>query len=343
LNGRKNTKVIDDILRAVRRGRTFFLSGHEKPDGDTVGSELAFASFLRRLGKKVDIYNAEPVPPHLMFLPGADKIKTAKKVAKTYDVAVIFECFDAHRMGDIIDFKTQAGTVINIDHHAHHSFFGHINLINPKASSNSEQLFFVFQKARLPLTRAEAMALYVGLVTDTGRFQQENANPDSHIVAAGLLETGIPVAEIARKLYYTRSESALKLLSRALASLRLELDGRVSVMSLGQRDFAEAGSGPEETEDIINYGLMVPSVQVALLLRELDRPGFVKVSFRGKGLVDLNALAVSYGGGGHKNASGCTVEGTLEQTAGSLLAKLAALFAAAPARAPKKSRSLIKA
>ena len=133
-------KLLSQIAAVIRKNKTFFLSGHRKPDGDTVASELAMASLLKRLGKKVEVWNAEPVPESLLFLPGARAIKHSPKVGKSYDVAVIFECVDADRMGNVIDLKTQAKTVINIDHHIHFGDFGHINMVDVKASSNSEQL-----------------------------------------------------------------------------------------------------------------------------------------------------------------------------------------------------------
>jgi bifunctional oligoribonuclease and PAP phosphatase NrnA len=301
LSEKDRDKIIDKILAAVRRGRTFLLS------------ELAFASFLRRLRKKVDIVNAEPVPVSLMFLPGADAVRTSRKVDKNYDVVVVFECSGPARMGNIIDLDRQAGTVINIDHHAHHNYFGDINLINPKASSNSEQLFYVFRRAKMPITRDEAAALYVGLVTDTGRFQQENTNVFSHEVAAGLLKSGAPVAEIARRIYGTRSEASLRLLSRALASLRLSAGGKVSSMALTRKDFEETSAAADDTEDVVNYGLMIPSVAATMFFREEEDGKGVKVSFRGKGEVDLCRIAVSFGGGGHRNASGCGVPGPLDE------------------------------
>jgi bifunctional oligoribonuclease and PAP phosphatase NrnA len=321
LTPRRREDILGRILRAVRRGRTFFLSGHQKPDGDTIGSELAFASFLRRLGKKADIYNTEPVPQNFLFLPGAGRVKTARRIRKKYDVAVIFECYDARRMGDIIDLRTQAKVVVNIDHHAHHSLYGDINLVNPRASSNSEQLYFLFRKAGMPLTRAEASALYVGLVTDTGRFQQDNANAESHAVAAELLKAGAPAADICRRLFGTRSFGALKLMSRAVGSLRLRHGGRVSVMSVGQKDYSDTGATSEDTEDIVNYALMVPSVEAAALLRETE-DGRVRASLRGKGRADLMNVAVSFGGGGHKNASGFTAPGSLDAVERTLLKKL---------------------
>ncbi len=319
LDPRKRNKIVGDILKAVRRGKTFFLSGHMRPDGDTVGSELAFASFLRRLGKKVDIVNYDPVPPSLLFLPGVRAVKTAHRIKKHYDIAVIFECSGSDRMGNIIDLKTQAKTVINIDHHAHHSFFGDINLINPDASSNSEQLYYFFERARMPVTREEAMALYVGLVTDTGRFQQENCRAESHRVASELVRIGIPVADISRRLFSTRSPEALKLLGKILSALRLEEGGRIAILDVSIKDFAETGAGADDTDDIINYGLMIPSVEVSMFLRETGESDQIKVSLRGKGLVDLMKIAVSLGGGGHRNASGCTVPGPLNKAVNRLL------------------------
>jgi phosphoesterase RecJ-like protein len=309
-------KLLLDILKAVKKGKTFLLSGHHKPDGDTVGSELAFAGFLRRLGKKkVDIINAESVPRQLMFLPGADRIKAQAKVDGFYDVVVVFECSGPDRMGNIIDLDTQAGLVINIDHHAHHSHFGDINLINPFASSNSEQLFHLFRLAKMKITKDEASALYVGLVTDTGRFQQENANPESHRVAAGLLEAGIDVADLSWKVFGIRPVGALKALSRGLASLTLEAGGRVAVMSVTPQDFAQTGAGPEDTEDIVNHGLLVPGVDAVVFVRPSEKPGEAKVSLRGRGAVDLCKVAVSFGGGGHKNASGCNLAGSVPEVA----------------------------
>lgn len=317
LPAKKRNKIFDDILKAVKKGKTFLLSGHYKPDGDTVGSELAFASFLRRLKKKVRIVNAEPVPEGLRFLPGIEKVEALKKVEGYFDVVVVFECSGADRMGNILDLDTQAGTVINIDHHRHHAYFGDINLIDQDASSNSEQLFPFFQRAKVKVTKEEAAALYVGLVTDTGRFQQENANPESHRVAAGLHETGIDVADISRKLYGTRSEAALKILARGLGSLRLEAEGRVAILRVTEKDFAETGAGPDDTEDIVNHGLMVPSVEAVVFVRPSgpNAPGDCKISFRGKGRVDLCKVAVSLQGGGHKNASGCNMRGDVDVVA----------------------------
>jgi phosphoesterase RecJ-like protein len=313
---RRTVKQIVDVLQ---HNTSFLLTGHERPDGDTVGSELALASFLKSRGKKVTVANIGPVPEMFMFLPGARAVRSAAKIPGNFDVAVIFECSGPERMGNIIDLKSQAGIVINVDHHVHHGLYGDINLIDAGASSNSEQLCQVFSLAGHSLTPSEATALYVGLVTDTGRFQQENTRPQSHLVAAHLMEAGVDVAHVFRHIYATRSPAALRLMSRALGSLRMAAEGRVSVLRLTRTDFSETGAQEDDTEDIVNQGLLPPTASVSFFLRELDNGSKVKVSLRGKGRVDLCRLAVSFGGGGHKNASGVTLKGTLDEVESKIL------------------------
>lgn len=314
--------AVGRIVNALHKNQTFFLTGHERPDGDTIGSELALAGYLRGRGKDVTVANVGPVPPMFHFLPGCRRVRAVPRVKGHFDVAVVFECSGPERMGHILDLKTQADCVINIDHHAHHGDFGHINLVDPGASSNSEQLCQIFARAKHRLTKAEATALYVGLVTDTGRFQQENTRSQSHWAAAVLLEAGVDVADVSRRIYATRSPAALKLMSRALGSLRMELGDRVSVLRLSRADFLETGAREDDTEDIVNQGLLPASAWVSLFVRELEGKNEVKASLRGKGKVDLCHLAVSLGGGGHKNASGVTMSGTLDQVEARVLRAL---------------------
>src|SRR3989338_1834319 len=174
------TKIYKQIVAAIKKHKTFFLTGHKKPDGDTVASELAMASLLRRCGKQVELVNREPVPEQLSFLKGVDKIKHAQKIDKSYDVAIVFECSEPERMGNIID------------------------LIDVGASSNSEQLFYLFQQLKLPLREEEATALYVGIMADTGRFQYSNTNSQTLKIAAELLKQNVNVSFLCEKMYGTR-------------------------------------------------------------------------------------------------------------------------------------------
>lgn len=321
----KNPKgTLRKILKVLRSSHTFFLSGHRNPDPDTVGSELALRSFILRLGarKRVDIYNADPLPKNLRFLAGASSIKTAQRIDKNYDCAVIMECSSPDRMGNIIDLKKQARHVINIDHHLFNSKYGNINLIDPQASSNAEQVFHLMELSGRGITPKEATALYAGLVTDTGRFQYSNTKPQSHEVAGKLLAHGANVTQVCQKIYMEKPLPALRLLGHSLSHLKLLDHDRIALMILPQKIFRDHGAAPEDTEDIVNHGLLVPSVRASVLLRPSEKAGQVKVSLRSKGSVDVNRVARFFGGGGHKKASGCTLTGTLEGAARVLISRL---------------------
>lgn len=312
-------RELSRFARLLRTGRTFFLTGHENPDGDTVGSEIALASYLRGRGKSVVVGNASPVPAYCRFLKGIARIRSAKRFGGRYDAAIVFECSGPGRTGHVLDFKGQARVVVNVDHHAHHALYGDINLIDEDASSNSEQLLRVFDALKHRLTADEATALYLGLVTDTGRFQQENTRVGSHTAAARLLAAGVDVAEVHRHVYATRSPAAMRLMGRALSGARLAAGGRVTVLRLTRRDFEETGADASEVEDIPNMGLLPPTSWVSLFLRDTEERGKVKISLRGKSRVDLCRLAVSLGGGGHKNAAGAVLAGGIDAVEKKLL------------------------
>ncbi|OGR87565.1 MAG: hypothetical protein A3A86_01155 [Elusimicrobia bacterium RIFCSPLOWO2_01_FULL_60_11] len=312
-------KLLSQIAAVIRKNKTFFLSGHRKPDGDTVASELAMASLLKRLGKKVEVWNAEPVPESLLFLPGARAIKHSPKVGKSYDVAVIFECVDADRMGNVIDLKTQAKTVINIDHHIHFGDFGHINMVDVKASSNSEQLVYLFEELKMRITPDEANALYAGVTADTGRFQHSNTTAETFRIAAKLVESGARPHIISERLFTTRSHSSLKLLGWALSNLKTAKNDKVAYLAVSSGDFDRLGSNEEELEDIVNYGLQIPTVLISILAREPKSGADIKASLRARRGVDVCKIAMSFGGGGHKYASGCKIRGSLDEAMRKLL------------------------
>ena len=325
-NQENRNRILREILKVLKESRTFFFSGHQNPDPDTIGSELALRSFVLRLGgaRKVDVYNTHHLPAYLGFLSGASQVKTARHLPHHYDCAVIMECADSARMGNIIDLKTQAKHVVNIDHHLHNTRYGNVNLIDPKASSNAEQIFHLLEYAGKGITPQEATCLYAGLVTDTGRFQYSNTRPESHRVAARLIEYGAESTKACEKIYMEKPLSALRLLSHALETMKILEGGRIAVMNLTAEAFKKAGASQEDTEEIVNYGLFVPSVKAAALMKPADKPGQVKISLRAKGNVDVNQVARAFGGGGHKKASGCTVQGSWEDVARRVIQRLKA-------------------
>ena len=311
--------LLSQIISVIRKNKTFFLSGHRKPDGDTVASELAMASLLKRLGKKVEIWNAEPLPGYLKFLPGTAAVKSSPKVHKTYDVAIIFECVDADRMGNVIDLKTQAKTVINIDHHIHYGDFGHINLVDVKASSNSEQLVYLFEKMKMRMTADEANALYAGLSADTGRFQHSNTTSETFRMATKLVEAGAVPHLIAENIFGTSSHAALKLLGWALTNLKTAENGKIAYLAISGNDFKNLGASEDDLEDLVNYGLRIPTVLMSILVREPKSGSDIKASLRSRRGVDSCKIAMSFGGGGHKYASGLKLRGSLDEAMRKLL------------------------
>ena len=303
-------KIITEILEAINKCRTFFIAGHIKPDGDTVGSGLALASFLHRLGKKASMYSLEPVPQYLTFLNKAKTIKIMQKVPGEFDCAIILECLDLERMGNLITAE-QAGVLINIDHHSSFSNYGHINYIDSKASSSAELIFNIFKQFNMPILKHEAEALYVALVTDTGKFQQANSTPKAFRMAAELLEAGVVPTEIYGRLYATQSLPSLNLLGESLTGLKTAHFGKIAYFSITKKMYRHTHSGAADTEGIINHAMMIPEIIVGIFFRETETPGLIKVSMRSKDHFDVNRIAKHFGGGGHKNAAGCSIKGSI--------------------------------
>lgn len=317
-------EALDAIASLLNEGQTFCLSGHQNPDGDVIGSSLAMASLIRRLDprKRVDLLNAGKPPRSVSFLPGVDRVQSVQQVDGKYDVLIVFECSGADRMGNIIDFKSQVGKVINIDHHLHNPNFGDVNFVEPHTSSTAELIWKIFDHMKMPLTVDEATCLYTGMVSDTGWFRYGNTISQTHEIAARLLAAGVNVAALSERLYLSKSETALRLLAWCLTHLRLSHDGKVAMMSLPSRVFRELGASPDDIDEIVNAGLQIESVQVSAFLKEKDNPPEVKVSLRSKGDTDINQVARKFGGGGHRNASGCRLTIDLASAEKALLGEI---------------------
>jgi phosphoesterase RecJ-like protein len=309
----------------IADGESFFLAGHLNPDGDTLGSMLAISSVLKRLGKKVWLFSNDPVPGNLSFLPHASSIKTGRlPVKKYFDAAILLECSTPKRGGDLTSVLKRSGKLVNIDHHKTSELYGDVNILDPHSSSTAEIVYRLFYSMNVSVTKTEAACLYVGIATDTGRFHFPATRPSTLEVASHLLGTGFKFSRINDLLYSTKSLMALKVLGRGLDSLELLSGGRLAVMCLKTSDFSDFGASPEHTENIINYGMMVPGVKAAALFRE--EAGRLSVTFRSKGSVDVSLLAKKFGGGGHKNAAGCKMNAGMAEGRKKVLAGMQALL-----------------
>ncbi len=304
-------KILSQIISEIEKAKTIFIAGHARPDGDTVGSSLALKHALKKLGKKVDVYSKEIIPDYLKFLPGSKSIRISSVPAsKKYDLAIILECSDLERMGNI--FKAgQAQKIINIDHHLISNPFGDINYIEPLSSSTCYQVYLMLKNLGVDISKDIATCLYTGTLTDTGKFQQKNTTPEAYSMASELLKKGINLVKINDFVYGNRATGAFKLLGAALTSLEISGNGKVAFMTLTMNDFKKNKATQWDTEGIINYPLSIKGVGISVLFREI-KGGFTKVSMRSKGNFDLTKLAKRFNGGGHKHAAGFTLNKSIE-------------------------------
>jgi bifunctional oligoribonuclease and PAP phosphatase NrnA len=311
------TSDIDRVADAIRAGDRFLLTTHENPDGDALGSLLGMHRILEALGKDTVMFLAAkefPLPVEYRFLPLEEVFH--EPPADVADRIVIFlDCGNIDRMP--VDFLQNGDNkVINIDHHHDNTRFGTINLIDVEASSTAEIVYDLARLLDVHLTPEIANALYVGLVTDTGKFMYENTDARSHRMAAGLIEDGVQVNEVYRRLYEHAPIEKLKLLARALEGVTLLDGGRLAVTYISSEDYAATGASEALTEGIIDHLRTIDDTLVAAVVRDQADGGRAarKVSMRSTdGSVDVSAIARQHGGGGHRRAAGFGTDLPFEQ------------------------------
>ena len=320
------TSDIDLVADAIRAGDRFLLTTHENPDGDALGSLLATHRILEALGKDTVMFLAAkefPLPVEYRFLPLEEVFH--EPPADVADRVVIFlDCGNIDRMP--ADFlQNGQNKVINVDHHHDNTRFGSINLVDVNASCTAEIVYDLAGLLDVRLTPEIANALYVGLVTDTGKFMYENTDARSHLMAAGLIEAGVEVNEIYRRLYEHAPAEKLKLLARALDGVTLLDGGRLAVTYISAEDYAATGASEALTEGIIDHLRTIDGTLVAAVVRDQSDGGRAarKVSMRSTdGQVDVSAIARQHGGGGHRRAAGFGTDLEFEQVVEFLIAEI---------------------
>ena len=311
-------KVISSILQVIENGDSFFLTSHINPDGDSIACETAMALLLERLGKKKYlIANRDAAPDNYLFLPRAGKIRQAAAVKGNFDVALILDASDPQRIGGIIDLDKQVKTVIVIDHHLSGVPFGKYNYLDKDSASCTEQIYQLIMAKFGRLTRAEATCIYTGIMTETNKFQEANTNPAALRTTALLLEAGVNPTAVCRKIYEDNSPGQIRLLGLALSGIELSAGGRIATVAVTGNMLKKAGAGLRHCEGIINFARSIKSVQIAILLREQDN-GY-KISLRSKGDINVNTVALHFGGGGHRRAAGFFIPGSLARVKRTML------------------------
>lgn len=298
---------LDAIVGRLLAGRRFVLSSHSRPDGDAVGSALAAAFALRRLGKEATVVMDGAPPPSLQPFPGVGDIRVASSVDETYDAAIIMECSSLDRTGVR---GLDRSPVLNIDHHPGNALYGTVNWIDESAAACGELVATLVDALGVPLDREIATHLYLTILTDTGSFHFSHLSARTFDLARRMVEAGADPVWIAREHYDSNTLGRVRLFGSVLSGMELNGDGRVAVLSVTRRMAEEAGGTYDDTEGLINFPLSVKEIQAVAFLKE-QAPGEWRISLRSKGAVDVGTIAQTLGGGGHKNASGCGVLGDL--------------------------------
>jgi phosphoesterase RecJ-like protein len=296
-------KQIDDIRDAIRQRQRFVITSHARPDGDAIGSQLAMAFALRELGKSVRLVDRDPVPPQFQTFPGIRDIEVSPKVDGQFDAAIVMECGDLSRTG-VEGFEKYF--VINVDHHPGNTMFGALNWFDVGAAACGEMVFDLIEALGVTLTREIATHIYLTILTDTGGFHFSHITPRTFEICRRSAEAGADPEVIARAVYDNATMGRLRLMGGVLHNLEFEGGGRVALAHLSLALLQETGATHEESDGLINIPLTVKDIQAVAFFKEVG-PDSYRISLRSKGDVDVNSVAGKFGGGGHKNAAGCTI------------------------------------
>jgi phosphoesterase RecJ-like protein len=296
------------IVEAIARRQRFVVSSHSRPDGDSIGSQLAMAYALRALGKDVTVVNSDAAPAALMAFPGVPEIEIARRVDGQFDAAIIMECSDLARTG--VEGLEQY-FVINIDHHPGTSGYGQINWFDASAAACAEMVYDVIGALGVRRSLEIATHVYLAILTDTGSFHYSGISPRTFDICREVLLDGVDAVLVARSVYDSNSMGRLRMLGAVLNAMWVDETGRVAVVYLDHEMTRAAGGTYEDTDGLVNLPLTVKEILAVVFFKQADGDEY-RVSLRSKGDIDVGAVAKEFGGGGHKNAAGCTVRGHVE-------------------------------
>lgn len=313
-----------EAARRLKEAYRVLITCHRNPDGDALGSELALAEMANRLGVKTAIVNRDRTPANLSNLPGSDQITVADELPQDFpsqfDLVITVECPGLDRTG--FEGLTQV-PILNIDHHPSNPAYGVVNFLDETSPAVGEMVWQMYGEVGLLPTDDAATNLFVALSTDTGDFRYSNATSRAFRAAAEMVEAGARPAQVANWIHNHRSLASVRLLGEALQTLRILCDGKLAVITADRAAFERADAGPEDTEEIVNIPRSIAGVEAVAYFKQWE-DGVVRVSLRSRGDVDVRAVAETFGGGGHINAAGCAVQGSLSAVETDVTAAVAA-------------------
>ncbi|MDP8264923.1 MAG: bifunctional oligoribonuclease/PAP phosphatase NrnA [Candidatus Aceula lacicola] len=316
---------INKISNVIKKSKRVLITTHINSDLDALSCELVMARYLKSIGKKVLIANADSLPDMYRFLKGGNQIKKTKKLSGNYDLIFVFDCGDLNRIGCVKDILPKGVPIVNIDHHVTNKSFGTYNLVKPKASSSAEVLFEFLIKEKFVLNKDTAELLYLGILTDTGSFRYQSTTAYTHEIIAKLLGFNLSVSNLYSKAYENLRADDLRILIEALKSFSSYKGGKILFVDLKKRVLKKVGDKFDLRDKIFSLLRMIKDTEAVVIFSE-DSSKLTKVNFRSSGKVNVAFVAGQHGGGGHKAASGCRYSGNLKNAKKDILALLKKQF-----------------
>lgn len=313
------------LREELRHASSVLIGTHLNPDGDALGSALAMSMYLDSQKIENEIVCHHEPPRNLQFLPGSNRVRLEPHGEK-YDLGIILDLDAMERLGRTEAYFASCQRLVVIDHHIPHSAPGDLRIVDTAAPATAVILTRLLRELGANITPQMATCLLTGIVTDTGSFRFRNTTPEALALSAFLLEQGGDLNQVSEEVFQSKTLGSVKLLGHALEVMRLACDNRIAWSCLSQRDFELAQGRDEDTEGFVNEMLFVTSVQIAALLRE-PKPGRIRCSLRSRGDFDVAEVARFFGGGGHKNAAGCTLDMPLEEAEAQVVERLKACLA----------------
>ena len=303
--------TLDNILEEIKKAQTIVVLTHESPDGDAVSSSLSVMHVVKQLGKEADVIIPE-ISKDFNFLPGAEKILKQGKT-ECYDLAISVDCTDLKRLVGAKEYFETAKTTIEIDHHSVNAMFADYNYVNPAVPSCCEVLISMFEYYGIEITKDIATCILTGMITDTGGFQWGGVSPETFEFAAELIRKGAKIKEICRIALRKKSKAHCELEKLVYNRMEYFEGGKIALAYLTLEDYNNLQTEMGDDEGLVEMLRDIEGVEVAVLLKEKEGANGFKASLRSHETVNVSDIALLLGGGGHRGAAGCFIEGTVEQ------------------------------
>ena len=319
--------MLGQVIELIEKNHRFAITSHIRPDGDSLGSSLALCWILRSLKKDAEIIMCDNVPHAYSKLPGTEMVRVINDIDREYDAVFVIECSDVSRPG-IPSLNTQF--VVNIDHHSTTMLFGDLNWIDSTAAAVGEMIYNLAKAIGARITPEVASCVYAALLTDTGSFHFSNTTERTFKIASELVRHGAQPAKLSQAIFYNYPYAKIRLVGDVLSTLQRDESGRIAWITMSKEAMDSLGATEDDSDGIITYPLTVGDVEAVAFFREMGNSTY-RISLRSKNRVNVARIAELFGGGGHCNAAGFTINADFESLSRDVIQKLKEAVETAPA------------